>query len=122
MPEKFRFAPPPDDAFGPTSELAGKIQVQYVRCGKATCRCAKGQPHGPYYYRTWRDGMRTRKVYVKNEDIDAVSRACENHAHYKQLLRELRAQRRSVSSKLRQEWRHTQSLLSSAKKPAAAGR
>ena len=27
-----------------------------VRCGKPSCRCARGHLHGPYWYAYWRDG------------------------------------------------------------------
>ncbi|MEW6231301.1 MAG: DUF6788 family protein [Chloroflexota bacterium] len=43
------------------------IIVQLVRCGKPNCRCARGQPHGPYLYRQWRDASgRQHKRYLGN--------------------------------------------------------
>ena len=30
--------------------LAGTLVEQTRRCGKPDCRCAHGQPHGPYLY------------------------------------------------------------------------
>src|SRR6185312_10696927 len=30
--------------------LAGSLVEQNRRCGKAGCRCAEGEPHGPYVY------------------------------------------------------------------------
>src|SRR5262249_36103538 len=30
--------------------LAGTLAEQARRCGKAGCRCADGEPHGPYTY------------------------------------------------------------------------
>jgi hypothetical protein len=41
-----------------------KYRKQWVRCGKAGCRCASGRGHGPYWYRYWKEGTRTRSVYV----------------------------------------------------------
>ncbi len=39
--------------------------VRYVRCGKENCRkCAEGRGHGPYVYRTVREGKRVRSVYL----------------------------------------------------------
>ena len=32
------------------SVLAGSLVEQTRRCGKAGCRCAEGEPHGPYAY------------------------------------------------------------------------
>ena len=97
-------------------QLAGQVQTQYVRCGKIGCRCASGEPHGPYYYRTWRDGHRTRKVYVKESEVAAVRAACESYAQYKRELRDWRARRSAVLSQLRSEWRAAQSLISAVRK------
>ncbi len=41
--------------------LLGSVVEQTRRCGKASCRCADGGPHGPYSYlmpRRGRQGMR----------------------------------------------------------------
>ena len=56
--------------------LPGVVCVQWVRCGRANCRCARGQRHGPYYYRFWREGGRLRKAYVKAGELDQVRAAC----------------------------------------------
>jgi len=37
---------------------------EYVKCGKAGCKCAKGQGHGPYWYRYWKEGGRLKKRYI----------------------------------------------------------
>jgi hypothetical protein len=38
--------------------LLGSLVEQTRRCGKADCRCADGQPHGPYAYLTSRRDRR----------------------------------------------------------------
>lgn len=43
-----------------------------VRCGKAGCRCAQSERHGPYWFLRWRDGDRQRRRYVKAADVPAV--------------------------------------------------
>jgi len=30
------------------------LRLEYVRCGKASCHCAEGDGHGPYYWKTGR--------------------------------------------------------------------
>ncbi|MBI4759126.1 MAG: hypothetical protein HY783_09055 [Chloroflexi bacterium] len=57
----------------PDHEMEGSsrswIIVQLVRCGKPNCRCARGQPHGPYLYRQWRDPSgRQHKRYLGRSD------------------------------------------------------
>lgn len=40
-------------------------QQEYVKCGKAGCKCASGQRHGPYWYAYWTDALgKTRKEYI----------------------------------------------------------
>ena len=46
----------------PTPEAGWRSE--YRKCGKSNCRCADGhQLHGPYWYRSVRDGDRTFKQY-----------------------------------------------------------
>jgi hypothetical protein len=40
------------------------VCAHYVRCGKQSCRCAKGGLHGPYYRYGWRENGRQRWRYV----------------------------------------------------------
>src|SRR5258708_33844260 len=44
--------------------LAGSLVEQTRRCGKAGCRCADGEPHGPYAYFAPRTRGRGRLSYV----------------------------------------------------------
>lgn len=52
------------------------MNAQWVRCGKPGCHCARGERHGPYWYRFWRDHYGRHKVYVKPADLEAVRAAC----------------------------------------------
>ena len=41
------------------------IKQEMVRCGKKNCRCAQGGAlHGPYWYKYWNEGGRTRSKYL----------------------------------------------------------
>ncbi len=44
--------------------LAGSLAEQTRRCGRPGCRCADGEPHGPYAYFTPRPAGRGRARYV----------------------------------------------------------
>jgi hypothetical protein len=44
--------------------LAGSLTEQSRRCGRTGCRCADGEPHGPYAYFTPRPAGRGRARYV----------------------------------------------------------
>ena len=50
----------------------GSPQAQRVRCGKANCRCVRGELHEGYHYFFTRIGGRQFKVYVRREDVTAM--------------------------------------------------
>ncbi len=55
--------------------LPGVLLANPVRCGKPSCRCARGELHGPYLYRRWREGGRQRRRYVRARDVGEVRAA-----------------------------------------------
>jgi hypothetical protein len=59
-----------------TQDAPGAVCVQWKRCGKAGCRCARGQLHGPYFARFWRENGRLRKAYISKEQVADVRRRC----------------------------------------------
>ncbi len=65
------------EALPKTPMLPGAVCGQWVRCGKPGCKCARGELHGPYFYRFVRQGGRLRKRYARLADLDAVREACE---------------------------------------------
>jgi len=50
----------------------GGLRAEWKKCGKFNCRCARGQLHGPYYYRHWRENGRQRKAYVARQQLEGV--------------------------------------------------
>lgn len=52
--------------------LTGALVEQTRRCGKAGCRCADGEPHGPYAYFAPRRQARGRLGYVPAALIEVV--------------------------------------------------
>ena len=57
--------------------LPGCLSAAYQRCGKAGCRCARGERHGPYWSRFWREGGRRRRQYVRDVDLARVRAGIE---------------------------------------------
>jgi hypothetical protein len=57
--------------------LPGVVCVQWRKCGKAGCRCARGDLHGPYFARFWRQGGQLRKAYVRKADLEDVRERCQ---------------------------------------------
>ena len=56
----------------PKTHLAGSVHMEFKRCGKVKCRCAKGNLHGPYFTRRWRENGRLRRQYVPMAQLRAV--------------------------------------------------
>ena len=55
-----------------TAPLPGCLSAAYQRCGKRSCRCARGERHGPYWSRYWREAGRRRRAYVRPSDLARV--------------------------------------------------
>jgi hypothetical protein len=70
--------------------LFGSLVEQMRRCGKAGCRCAAGDPHGPYSFFSQRRGRRGLR-YVPAVML-AITRTClQRGAHVEAVLTEISA-------------------------------
>lgn len=65
-----------EDLLPKMSTQSGTVHRQFVRCGKAACKCTRGELHGAYYYYFVRVGGRLRKCYLKSDEVQAVMAAC----------------------------------------------
>ena len=67
------------DGLLPKSEpLAGSLHFEWRKCGNRECRCARGELHGPYAYRHWRENGRQRKAYVARDRVSDVLAGIES--------------------------------------------
>ena len=71
--------------------LAGTLAEQSRRCGKPGCRCAVGQPHGPYAYFTPRPAGRGRARYVPAALAGVVRRYLRRGEQAEAVLAEISA-------------------------------
>lgn len=69
--------------------LSGAIDARFLRCGKANCKCAKGDLHGPYYVRRWREYGKRYSKYVKKSDVSATFQAVFEYRKSRQETREM---------------------------------
>src|SRR5581483_5614988 len=60
-----------------TAPLRGARVADRKVCGKSTCRCARGERHGPYLSLRWREGDRQCRRYVRRADAERISAAIE---------------------------------------------
>jgi hypothetical protein len=71
--------------------LAGALTEQARRCGRAGCRCADGEPHGPYLYFSPRQAGRGRLRYVPAPVAGVVRRYLRRGAEVEAVLAEISA-------------------------------
>ena len=75
--------------------------AQYKKCGRGGCKCARGELHGPYFYRfKWHDG-RVTKRYIRLADVDGVRASCARNRKIQEELLEGRRHLRALLSRLR---------------------
>jgi hypothetical protein len=80
--------------------LAGSLQVRYVRCGKASCRCARGELHGPYARRVYWEAGRQRRQYVPLAAVEATLDALTAWHEEREAMREERCTVRLLRKQL----------------------
>jgi hypothetical protein len=72
--------------------LPGSVCVQWRRCGKVNCKCAKGELHGGYYYHFYYVRGKLHKQYVKKREVLQVKAGClmdkNNRREMRQLIEE----------------------------------
>jgi hypothetical protein len=71
--------------------LAGSLVEQTRRCGKAGCRCAEGELHGPYFYFAPRTAGRGRLRYVPAALIEVVRRCVRTGTEVEAVVAEISA-------------------------------
>jgi hypothetical protein len=71
--------------------LAGTLTEQARRCGRPGCRCAGGEPHGPYAYFTPRPAGRGRARYVPAALAQVVRRYLRRGEQAEAVLAEISA-------------------------------
>ena len=71
--------------------LAGSLAEQSRRCGRPGCRCADGEPHGPYAYFTPRPAGRGRARYVPAALAGVVRRYLRRGEQAEAVLAEISA-------------------------------
>lgn len=86
----------------PPKMLSGYVEARMVRCGKANCKCARGELHGPYFYRLTYAGGGRVKSYVKLADVADVRQACDEYRTLQIQLRKGREDYRNMRRRLRE--------------------
>lgn len=91
-----------------TDILRGSLIERYVTCGNASCKCAKGERHGPIWYLTVTLGRgRTTGGIIPGEKVDEVRGWIENYHQLKAHLEKISEINRELLRRQRQQQRRS---------------
>jgi len=45
--------------------LYGSVVKKYKACGKAGCKCTRGELHGPFYYLSFKKDKKTKMIFIR---------------------------------------------------------
>jgi hypothetical protein len=86
-----------------TQILRGSLVERYVTCGNPTCKCAKGERHGPVWYLTVTLGRgRTTGGVIPADKLDQVRTWIENYRAVKDRLEKISEINRELLRRERQ--------------------
>jgi hypothetical protein len=68
--------------------MRGTLSIRSRRCGRAACRCARGEPHVSLYLVQSQNG-KPRQVFVPKEWEDRVRRAVTDYQELQKLVEEI---------------------------------
>jgi hypothetical protein len=92
-----------------TDTLRGSLVERYVTCGNTSCKCAKGDRHGPLWYLTVTLGRgRTTGGIVPAEKVDQVRGWIENYRKIKDHLEKISEINRELLRRQREQQRKRQ--------------
>ena len=73
-----------------TEILRGSLMERYVTCGNPSCKCARGERHGPSWYLSVTLGPgRTTGSIIPEEKVDEVRSWIENYHKLKEQLEKI---------------------------------
>lgn len=77
--------------------LSGSLRRRMIRCGKKSCRCRRGQLHGPYHYFV-PSKCRGKWQYINEEDIKRVEQGVADWKRQQKIDAEIK----DLSARLKQ--------------------
>jgi len=74
----------------PQEMIAGSLYETYRTCGKPSCRCARGEMHGPFMALSTREQGRRSVKHIRHGDEDWVKKRAVEYREYQKALAKLR--------------------------------
>lgn len=69
--------------------VKGIVYKVYRKCGKANCKCAKGERHEGYQLNYKGEGNITKTVYVKKEKAKYIQKLISNYKKAKKVFNKI---------------------------------
>ncbi len=88
----------------------GGLYSQRVRCGKANCKCARGEFHSAFYFFTRCNGKLV-KFYVRKADVEAFSELVDSASVGRLQRRQLAQSSRILLKRLRESAQEYEPLI-----------
>lgn len=80
--------------------VKGSLVRRFSVCGKASCRCQRGEKHGPFWYLSRSAGGRTRLHYLGRAKADLVVARVEAYGRWRRLRQRVRQVHREMEAVL----------------------
>ena len=80
--------------------IPGTFGTAYRRCGKPSCRCAKGEGHA-YVRITWTENGQGKTRTIAEKDLLRIQQLTESHQKFRKLLKNLRDIEKSTAEAIK---------------------
>lgn len=78
--------------------FAASLSVVYRSCGKPSCACTRGSPHGPYYFLSIQSHGRNERYHVPRVTADRMGLGIAKYRAFAADLRRLRSLDRQIEA------------------------
>jgi len=65
--------------------LYGSVVKKYKACKKGGCKCTKGFLHGPFYYLTYKEGSKTKMIFIKKNMWETAIKLNKDYREWRKL-------------------------------------
>ena len=63
--------------------LSGSVVKKYKACGKAGCKCTRGELHGPFYYLSFKKDKKTKMIFIRRHLWDKAIKLNNNYKQWR---------------------------------------
>ena len=63
--------------------LYGSVVKKYKACGKAGCKCTRGELHGPFYYLSFKKDKKTKMIFIRRHLWEKVIKLNNNYRKWR---------------------------------------